>query len=269
LLGIPVVVHEHCNYGTVPWYQRPVEWILGPFTRYSIATSESVRVFTVKKRHIPEAVVKMLRNGIPLDGIKKPHSEWIISQRREQGVKPGNKVLGVVGRLESHKGLIDAFKALQIIIKEMPGVYLWLVGDGRYEDVLRQWVAENKMENNIKFLGYRADVLSVIQCFDIQIFPSHAEATPYTLFEAMAVGNAVVASTADGQGEILEDGKTALLFEPGDYAKMAELTLRLLRDEKLLDNLRRNVLVRIKDFEMKRSIEVVEKLYEEIISSQR
>jgi len=265
ILGKVVIVHEHCNYHTVPLIQRPIEWMLGPVTQHSFAVSESTRQFTVEKRYIPESVVKVLYSGIPLDSIKKTHSEWIISFRREQGVKPGDMVLGVVGRLESHKGHIDAFKALQIILREMPDVYLWVVGDGRYEDVLRLWVAENKMENNIRFLGYRADVLSVINSFDVQLFPSHQEGTPSTLFEAMAMGIPAVASTADGQGEILEDGKTALLFVPGDFAKMAELTIRVLRDEKLKDSLGRNALTRIKDFDMRHTMKVMEETYEGIV----
>ena len=268
-LKIPVIVNEHCNYGTVPLYQRPIERILGPMTRYAIATSESVRKFTVEKRYIPAPVVQLLYNGIPLDQFRKADSTWIRALRREQGHSPGDRVLGIVGRLESHKGHLDAFRALQLMLKQRSDLFLWLVGDGRYEDVLRQWVARNNMTDRIRFLGYRADVVDVIQCFDIQIFPSHAEATPYTLFEAMAVGNLPVASTADGQGEILEHEKTALLFEPGDAAKMAELTLRLLNDPGLQDRLRNHVLQRIRDFDMRRTIAAVEHTYERMMLESR
>ena len=267
LMGKAVIVHERCNYHTVPWYQRPVEWLLGPSTRYAFAVSESTRQFTVEKRHIPASVVKVLYSGIPLDGIRKAAPAWIEAFRREQGVQPGEKVLGVVGRLESHKGHLDTFQALQLMLKERSDLHLWIVGDGRYGEVLRQWVTDHGMGERIRFLGYRADVLNVIQCFDVQVFPSHQEGTPNTLYEAMAIGNAVVASTADGQGEILADGQTALLFEPGDYAKMAELILRVLRDDALCDRLRKNVLVRIRDFDMKRTIDVMEATYERIAAA--
>lgn len=264
ILHKPVIVHEHCNYHTVPLFQRPIEWVLGRGTKYSFAVSESTRWFTVRKRYIPESVVKVLYSGIPLEGIKRADRGWIEKFRSEQGIKPGDKVLGVVGRLESHKGHIDAFKALQLVLKQMPNVYLWVVGDGRYQDVLRKWVGDNGLNDRVRFLGYRADVLQVIQCFDVQLFPSHQEGTPSTLFEAMTVGTPPVASTADGQGEILEDGKTALLFEPGDHAKMAELTLRVLCDESLAANLRKNVLTKIREFDMKVAIETMETTYERI-----
>jgi glycosyltransferase involved in cell wall biosynthesis len=269
LLRRPVIVHERCNYHTVPWYQRPVEWLLGPGTRYAFAVSESTRKFTVEKRHIPDSVVKVLYSGIPLNTVSAADPAWVEAFRREQGVRPGDRVLGVVGRLESHKGHVDAFKALQLVLKERPGVHLWIVGDGRHEEALRRWVEENAMAGSIRFLGYRADVLSVIQCFDAQLFPSHQEGTPNTLYEAMAAGVAPVASTADGQGEILEDGKTALLFTPGDHAKMAAHILRVLKDDALRQSLRENVRARIKDFDMSRTIATLSATYETIMRSER
>ena len=264
LLRKPTIVHEHCNYGTVPLYQRPVEWILGHCTRHAYAVSESTRQFTVAKRHIPAAIVETMYSGIPLEQIHKADPAWIQAFRREQGRGPQDRILGVVGRLESHKGHLDAFQALQLILKQRADVYLWVLGNGRYEDTLRQWVKDHALEDRITFLGYRSDVVKVIQCFDIQLFPSHQEGTPSTLFEGMAVGNACVASTADGQGEILRDGEDALLFKPGDVGEMARLTLRVLADPELARGLRRKASARIQEFDMKGCLEKMEKMYQEV-----
>ena len=266
LMNIPVIVHERCNYHTVPVYQRPVEWVLGRFTRYAFAVSESTRQFTIDKRYIPAGVVKTLYSGIPLDTIRRASPEWIAQFRREHGRGPSDKIIGIVGRLESHKGHIDAFKALQLILKERLDVYLWIIGNGIYEDTLRQWVADQGLNDRVLFLGYIDNVVNAIQCLDVQIFPSHKEGTPNTLYESMAVGNAAVASTSDGQGEILEDGKTALMFTAGDHEAMARQVLRVLNDPALADSLRRNALVRIRDFDMKRTIETMENTYEAILA---
>ena len=265
LLRKPVIVHEHCNYGSVPAFQRPVEWVLGRFTRYSYAVSESTRTFTVKKRYIPAEMVETLYSGIPLDKICKVDPEWVRSFRAGQGRKPSDKILGVVGRLESHKGHLDAFRALQWMLKKRTDIYLWVLGNGRYEEVLRDWVKENGLTDRITFLGYRDDVVKVIQCFDVQLFPSHQEGTPSTLFEGMAVGNACVASTADGQGEILVHEKDALLFAPGDVEAMARNSLRLLDDPGLMKHLRQQALIRIQDFDMKRCLDKMERKYEEVV----
>lgn len=266
LLRKPVIVHEHCNYGTVPAFQRPVEWVLGYFTRHAYAVSESTRQFTIEKRFIPAARVETLYSGIPLEQIHEVGHGWIESFRRAQGRKPEDKILGVVGRLESHKGHLDAFKAFQLILKERSDVYLWVLGNGRYEDTLRQWVKDNNLADRITFLGYRSDVVNVIQCLDVQLFPSHQEGTPSTLFEGMAVGNTCVASTADGQGEILRDGRDALLFAPGDVNALARLTLRVLAEPELALTLSHNALTRIQEFDMKVCLEKMERKYEEVVA---
>jgi glycosyltransferase involved in cell wall biosynthesis len=242
-----------------------VEWALARFTAHAYAVSESTRQFTIEKRYIPARLVETMYSGIPLDQIHKADPAWIQTFRKEQGRLPADKILGVVGRLESHKGHLDAFRALEEMVKERSDIYLWVLGNGRYEETLRQWVNDHALADRITFLGYRSDVVKVIQCLDVQLFPSHQEGTPSTLFEGMAVGNACVASTADGQGEILRDGEDALLFAPGDTGALARLTLKVLADPYLTRRLRLNALARIKDFDMKCCLEKMEKKYGELV----
>ena len=80
----------------------------------------------------------------------------------------------------------------------------------------------------------------------------------------MAVGNVCVASTADGQGEILRNGEDALLFAPGDIEALSRLTLKVLADPALARRMRLNALARIKEFDMQRCLEKMERKYEEL-----
>ena len=266
LLRIPVIVHERCNYRTVPLTQRPVEWLLAKSTHYAFAVSESTRQFCIRKRYLRPEVVKTLYNGILLNDIPAAPADWREALRREQGAAPGTRILGVVGRIESHKGHLDALRALSLLLKTHPDVQLWIVGDGEYEPEVRRFVSEHGLDAHVRFLGFRRDVKQVIQCFDVQVFPSHQEGTPNTLYEAMLVGNAPVASTADGQGEILEDGRTALMFDPGDHEKLAALLARLLDDPALAAELRTNVKTRIRDFDGRTCIRTMEETYERIMA---
>jgi glycosyltransferase involved in cell wall biosynthesis len=268
LLGLPVIVHERCNYHTVPLSQRPVEWLLAKGTRHAFAVSESTRQFCIRKRYLRPEVVKTLYNGILLDDIPPAPPEWKAALRREQGAGPETRVLGVVGRIESHKGHQDALRALKTLRQTHPDVQLWIVGDGEYEPEVRRFAREQGLEEAVRFLGFRRDVKQVIQCFDLQIFPSHQEGTPNTLYEAMLAGNAPVASTADGQGEILEDGRTALMFQPGDHALLAAHLARLLDDPALAGEIRRNAKARIRDFDGRACIRAMEETYERIMKAQ-
>jgi len=266
LMKLPVIVHERCNTLKVPLYQRPVEWLLGKFTRHAFAVSESSRQFCIQGRYMAADAVQVLYNGILMEDVPRADEAWIRSEREKLGAVGDIAVVGVVGRLESHKGHIDAFKALQQLLPAVPNVQLWVVGDGAYADTLTEWVAEHDLGEHVKFLGFRRDARQAIQCFDVQLFPSHMEGTPNTLYEAMAVGNAVVASTADGQGEILTDDQTALMFEPGDVLRMREQLQRVLSDAGLRDNLKQAAHGLSADFDGRKTIEKMQNTYETIMA---
>ncbi len=269
LLRLPVIVHERCNYSTVPLYQRPVEWLLAPFTTYAFAVSESTRQFCIHKRYLKPERVQTLYNGILMTDVPAASPEWKAALRKEYGVPGDALLLGIVGRIESHKGHLDALRAVKIVLETHPTVRLWIVGDGAYEAVVKQFVADNGLSHAVQFLGFRRDVRQVIQCFDVQIFPSHQEGTPNTLYEAMLAGLPAVASTADGQGEILEHEKTALLYEPGDSAALARHLTRMLDDAALRKQLSAAVRERIRDFDGMRCVHTMEAVYERLLAKQR
>jgi glycosyltransferase involved in cell wall biosynthesis len=260
----PVIIHERCNYGAVPLYQRPIERFFGPKTKHAFAVSESTRQFCIQKRHMPPDAVRVLYNGILLKDIPRVDQEWIRAFRLSRGVGPQDAVIGIVGRLESHKGHRDAFRALKRLLPGHPSTKLWILGDGAFHAQLQADVKDLGLENHVDFLGFRSDVLRVIRCLDVQLFPSHMEGTPNTLFEALAVGNSIVASTIDGQGEILEHGKTGLLFPPGDERAMAHCLQRVLSETDLNETLRKAALQRAHDFDGMKTVRAMEETYEAV-----
>lgn len=266
LRGKPVIIHGRGNYHSVPWIQQMVERVLGPYTRYGLAVSASTRDYMVNLWHIRAAAVQVVYNGVPFDDIRPMSAEWVRERRREWGAGPDDRVLGIVGRLESFKGHREAFQALQEVRRTLPRTQIWVLGDGVFERELHAWVAERDMQDCVKFLGFRRDVRDLMQCFDAQLFPGYREGTPNTLYEALAVGHAIIASRVDGQAEILEDGKTALLFEAGDIAALARLILRVLQEPPLLAALRAAAKARSADFDGRRCIAAIERLYERIMA---
>jgi glycosyltransferase involved in cell wall biosynthesis len=267
--GIPVIVHERCNYRTVPLIQRPVERLLGPGTQTALAVSESSRQFCIHKRFMRPEAVRTLYNGILMEDLPIADPAWKESLRRERGLGPADPLLGVVGRLEPHKGLQDAFRALRLIRERQPSARLWVVGDGSYAEELHRLAEELGLRDAVDFLGFRRDARRVIQCFDVHLFPSHMEGTPNTLFEALGVGNAIAASRTDGQEEILVDGRHALMFDPGDVPAMADGVLRILEDPALEQSLRKEARALSKQFDGRQTIRAMETLYEEILASRR
>lgn len=269
LLRKPVIVHERCNYRTVPLFQRPVEFLLGPFTRHAFAVSESTRQFCIHKRYLNADVVKTLYNGILLKDMPVAAAEWKAALRREQGAPDGTTVIGVLGRIESHKGHLDALRGLQRLVREGRRVQLWIVGDGAFEPQVRAAVADFGLADHVRWLGFRSDARQVLQAFDIQLFPSHMEGTPNTLYEAMAAGRVCVCSRIDGQLELLVENDSGLFFDAGDDAAMADQLRRVLDDPALAGRLAERSRVRIKDFDGRACIRTMEATYTAIMSARR
>lgn len=269
LLGIPVIVHERCNYRTVPIYQRPVERLLAPWTDYAFAVSESTRQFCIEKRYLRPEIVETLYNGILLTDLPQTTPEWRAALRAEFQTAPDDPLLGIVGRIEPHKGHLDALRAMESVLKKHPNAKCWIVGDGSFETEVRRFVNAHRLENAVRFLGFRRDVRQVIQCFDVQVFPSHCEGTPNTLYEAMLAGLPAVASTADGQGEILEHEKTALLFAPGDVDALARHLERMIDDRDLRVRIGAAARARIREFDGIRTIRRMEAVYLQLLERSR
>ena len=261
ILRIPAIVHERCNYGTVPWFQRPVERLLAPLTTLAFAVSESTRRFTIEKRYIPAALVRTLYSGIPLDAVPPPDPAASAALRREFSVPDTALLFGISGRLEPHKGHADALRALAAVRDRLPPFRLWILGDGYHMPALKTLAADLGLANLVTFLGYRPDVWPCIRAFDVQLFPSHREGTPNTLYEALAAGRPVVASTADGQGEILRPGRDALLYPPGDVPALSAHLLRISSDPALRQTLASAALLRARDFDMSTTIATLRQTY--------
>lgn len=267
LCRIPAIVHVRCNYHTVPVYQRPVEWLLGPFTRYAFAVSESTREFTVKKRHIPDDRVKCLYSGIPMDVVPSVAPDVVHQLREAHGIGHDEILFGVVSRLEPHKGHFDVLDAFSGIQDER--IKLWIIGDGYFDEPIAARIKELGLENRVLMLGYQADVWPWVHALDVQVFPSHREGTPNSLYEALIAGKAIVASNADGQGEILTDGKDALLYDIGDTEALRSLLIRIAADPALREQLSNTARMRAKDFDMARTLETLRETYRTIMEDKQ
>jgi glycosyltransferase involved in cell wall biosynthesis len=71
--------------------------------------------------------------------------------------------------------------------------------------------------------GAISDVPNVMRALDVFVLPSLQEGISNTVLEAMASGLPVVATAVGGNVELVEEGRTGRLFEPGDAAALAAL----------------------------------------------
>lgn len=134
-----------------------------------------------------------------------------------------------MGRFVKRKGfhtLIDAVAAL-------PGVYLWLVGDGEERESLEAQVDARGMRERVRFLGWQDDTRPYVSAADIFVMPSSHEPLGNVILEAWAQKKPVVSSRSEGPMWFMRDGENGLLTDIGDDAGFAAAISSLLNDRAL------------------------------------
>jgi len=161
--------------------------------------------------------LKYIKGGLPESKLMvKPN---FVAADPGVGVAKGNYVL-FVGRLSEEKGLqamLEAWKGLS------PSIPLRIVGNGPLRGMVLRLISEYHLEKVEYFNGrLHEDVLDLMKDARFLVFPSECyEGFPMVIAEAFTVGIPVIASRLGSMEEIVRDGETGLLFNPGDSTDLA------------------------------------------------
>ena len=147
----------------------------------------------------------------------------------------GHLVIGFIGSFYAYEGLALLLRAMPRLLAAQPALRLLLAGGGPQEAALRALAAQLGLEHAVVFAGRvpHAQVAAYYQLVDICVYPRLPMrltelVTPLKPLEAMAQGRLVVASDVGGHRELVEHGKTGMLFRAGDAEALAQAVLHLL-----------------------------------------
>ena len=159
----------------------------------------------------------------------RPDAEARREVRRTLGVEENTFVIVAVAHLIKDKGIDVLIRAMAESSADMR---LWVVGQGPERQHLESLADEFGLRDRVRFLGSRRRVEPLLQAADCLVSPSvWAEAAGLVNLEALACGVPVVASRIGGIPELIDDGRTGILFSPGDHRELAGLLMRLQADE--------------------------------------
>ncbi len=166
---------------------------------------------------------KLVAAGLPKDRVVvKPH--FVDPDPGGSGNGSAGEYALYVGRLGPEKGvgtLLDAWA-------QLPDIPLKIAGDGPQADLVTKYVAE-RPQPNVEWVGRvaRDTVFALLRKARFLIFPSECyETFGIAIAEAFACGVPVIASRRGAMAELVADGRTGLLFAPGDAADLARTVRR-------------------------------------------
>lgn len=177
--------------------------------------------------------IRVITNGVDCARFCPPESK--VAARAAIGLGANDQVIGIVGRLVALKRHRMLFEAFEAIAAGLPGLQLLVVGDGGddREDIIRA-MQEHPFSQRIHWVGHQNDLRPYYQAMDLLAAPSEIEGLSNAVLEAMASGVPVLAHSACGNSEVIQDGTNGFLRELNNAAILAdELTAAMAAPEVL------------------------------------
>lgn len=158
-----------------------------------------------------------------------------IEKRKEIGISPDKFVILSVGELNRNKNHQVVIRALSNI--EHDRISYLICGDGESKRELKEMVHKLKLDDCVKFLGFRTDIPELCKMSDLFVFPSFREGLPVSLMEAMASGLPVIASNVRGNVDLVTDKENGYLVSAMDIETWGERILFLMNNREELERM--------------------------------
>jgi len=266
LLGVPVISHVRGD--------QQGSLLMRPFFRmpdYFIAVSRWVSE-SIGRIGVPVQKRTYIYDGIELDKLDLQADGMAF--RKQHGISGQAFVVGLVGLLIPWKGqrlFLDAARQLRL---DMPDAVFAIVGGTPdeytyFEAEIKAIAAEPELNGRIVFTGHVSNMAAVYNGLDVVLSASTSpEPLGTMIIESMTMSRPVLAPDHGGAIEMVEDGKTGLLFKRGDAADLAEKIRQLHVDPLLRSAIGRAARVRaLEVFSIQEHVRQVQGVYAQVLGT--
>jgi glycosyltransferase involved in cell wall biosynthesis len=215
-----------------------VDFIIFYFSDYIIANSGFVKSsFLERFGNKSESKITVIYNPVI------SNFENLVRQRRILQYKDIYNV-AIIGTIEENKGQLIAIKAIEYLknILNINNIKLLVIGNpdlndkGSYFNKIKDYVFNaNLTSENLEFVGYVNTPEKLYGNIDLVVNCHQFEALSRAMFETQLFGIPNIAANSGGNVELITDFKTGLLFEPNNYADLAQKISSVLNNKCLYD----------------------------------
>ena len=215
----------------------------------------------------PPEKLRLARTGLSTEPFDRAPSRE--EARRRMGIAgDARPVITCVGNLrpvKDHSLLLRACRAL----RDRGFDYLLLLaGSGPAEEMVRREVRDLGLLDQVRFLGERGDIPTVLAATDLFVLTSLWEGLPRSIMEAMASRLAVVSTDAGGVRELVLDGETGYVVSVGDVEALGGRMADLLSDPALCRAMGEAGFQRVKErFTEEQMVTAMEAIYREVLEA--
>jgi len=227
LEGVPVICSWLHSTGLPDHVELPNR-LLAPVTDAFVGVAEPHGRYLAEHEGCPASKVRVIPNGVDTQRFRP---RWPNEALRESlGLSKAAPVVGIVAALRPEKRHDRFLQCAVRILGQIPAARFLIVGDGPDRRRLESLAADLGLVQSVHFLGSRDDVPELLALFDVMLLTSEMEANPVSILEAMAAEKPVVAPAVGSIGETVINGKTGVLFVPGDVDAASAAVVELLGD---------------------------------------
>ena len=138
----------------------------------------------------------------------------------------------VAGLIQAGKGQLEIVKAFEQAAQKVSTMKLFIAGEtgSAYYKNVKQYVDEHHLVDKVEFLGFVTNMNDLRSRMDIGVVASKSEAFGRVTIEGMLAHMAMIGADAAGTSELITDGETGLLYEPGNIEELSQKMLLLCKD---------------------------------------
>lgn len=220
-------VHDLNDPGTM---LSALQRLMARPTDAAVCVSQAVRELTVSRYHVPPERVRVVRNGIPLEALRRAGAGARRRVLAELDIDAGRPVLAIVARLHPVKGHRALLTMVPAILRSCPRALLLVIGDGPERAACEELARSLGVSAHVRFLGRRGDVSRLLSAIDLVLMPSQSEGLGLAAIEALAAARPVIAFAVGGLPEVVVDGLNGRLVPPGDCQAFTDAVVETLHD---------------------------------------
>ncbi len=263
-INIPMVTTLHGTditlVGNHPVYKTAVTFSINK-SDFVTSVSQSLKDDTLKLFNIKNEIV-VIPNFIELD---KNANDPRIQCYRSVIANDNERIITHISNFRKVKRIPDIIAIFNKIQQKIPAKLL-MVGDGPEKAKAEKLCQELGIENKVIFLGNSNEIDRILSYTDLFLLPSETESFGLAALEAMAWSVPVISSNSGGLPEVNFDGVSGYLSNVGNIDEMAENALKILENDVILNNFKKNALEVAKQFDIKNILPLYEDLYHKAIN---